>query len=209
MAPELVRMDIADLIDGADADAGVIAAVEFEERQHAFGALGIFLSHLQIQIDPVSMVAYGKHLYRLAAPVQIEVPDLPTAFATGRVDVMITSASTGVQSKAEEYLTHYYDTQAWLPRNVVFMNKKTYDALSADQRKAVTAAAKVAEERGWKASIEEMTIKTAALKKAGIKVQPPSPALRDGLRKIGKTLSDDWVKSAGADGKAMLDAYAK
>jgi len=144
-----------------------------------------------------------------AAPVQIEVPDLPTAFATGRVDVMITSASTGVQSKAEEYLTHYYDTQAWLPRNVVFMNKKTYDALSADQRKAVTAAAKVAEERGWKASIEEMTIKTAALKKAGIKVQPPSPALRDGLRKIGKTLSDDWVKSAGADGKAMLDAYAK
>ena len=39
-----------------------------------------------------------------AVPTQIEVPDLPTAFATGRVDVMITSASTGVDTKAQDYL---------------------------------------------------------------------------------------------------------
>ena len=38
----------------------------------------------------------------------------------------------------------------------------------------MTDAAKVAEERGWKLSIEEMTIKTKALKDAGIKVLPPS-----------------------------------
>jgi TRAP-type C4-dicarboxylate transport system substrate-binding protein len=41
-----------------------------------------------------------------ALPTQIEVPDLPTAFASGRVDVMMTSASSGVQSKSEQYLTH-------------------------------------------------------------------------------------------------------
>jgi TRAP-type C4-dicarboxylate transport system substrate-binding protein len=35
-----------------------------------------------------------------AIPTQIEVPDLATAFATGRVDVMITSAATGVDTKA-------------------------------------------------------------------------------------------------------------
>ena len=157
---------------------------------------------------------YNAMIGRIAAlagaiPTQIEVPDLPTAFATGRVDVMITSASTGVDTKAQDYLTHYMDTQAWLPRNIVFVNKEAFDKLSAAEKKAVLDAAKVAEERGWKMSIEEMTIKTNALKAAGIKVVPPSPQLKAGLAKIGATITAEWEKSAGADGAAMLAAYRK
>lgn len=144
-----------------------------------------------------------------AVPTQIEVPDLPTAFATGRVDVMITSASTGVDTKSQDYLTHYYDTEAWLPRNIVFVNKEAFDKLSAAEKKAVTDAAKVAEDRGWKASIEEKQIKTQALKDAKIIVQPPSPKLKEGLSKIGETIAVEWAKSAGADGEAMLSAYKK
>lgn len=144
-----------------------------------------------------------------AIPTQIEVPDLPTAFATGRVDVMITSASTGVDTKAQDYLTHYIDTQAWLPRNIVFVNKAAFDKLKPNEQKALLDAAKVAEERGWKASEEEMAIKTKALKDAKIIVLPPSPELKAGLTKIGETIAAEWAKSAGADGKAMLDAYKK
>ncbi len=144
-----------------------------------------------------------------AQPTQIEVPDLPDAFASGRVDVMITSASSGVQSKAEQYLTHYIDTQAWLPRNMVFVNKAAFDALSAAERKAVTEAAKVAEERGWELSVAEMTTKTKALKDAGIIVLPPSGELKSGLAKIGATIAGEWAASAGADGQAMLAAYRK
>lgn len=157
---------------------------------------------------------YNAMIGRIAAlagaiPTQIEVPDLPTAFATGRVDVMITSASTGVDTKSQDYLTHYIDTQAWLPRNIVIVNKAAFDKLSAAEKKAVTDAAKAAEDRGWKLSIEEMTIKTKALKDAGIKVMPPSPELKAGLAKIGSTIASEWEKSAGADGAAMLAAYKK
>ena len=144
-----------------------------------------------------------------AVPTQIEVPDLPTAFATGRVDVMITSASTGVDTKSQDYLTHYIDTQAWLPRNIVIVNKAAFDKLSDAEKKAVTEAAKIAEERGWKLSIEEMTIKTKALKDAGIIVLPPSPELKTGLAKIGSAIAYEWEKSAGPDGAAMLAAYRK
>jgi TRAP-type C4-dicarboxylate transport system substrate-binding protein len=144
-----------------------------------------------------------------AIPTQIEVPDLATAFATGRVDVMITSASTGVDTKAEDYLTHYHDTQAWLPRNIVFVNKAAYDKLTDAEKKAVQAAAKAAEDRGWKASEEEMTIKTNALRAAKIIVLPPSDALKAGLTKIGDTIATEWAAAAGADGKAMIDAYKK
>lgn len=157
---------------------------------------------------------YNAMIGRIAAlagsvPTQIEVPDLPTAFATGRVDVMITSASTGVDTKAQDYLTHYIDTQAWLPRNIVIVNKDAFDKLLAAEKKALTDSAKVAEERGWKLSVGEMTIKTNALKAAGIKVLPPTPELKAGLAKIGTTIASEWEKSAGADGAAMLATYRK
>ena len=157
---------------------------------------------------------YNAMIGRIAAlagsvQTQIEVPDLPTAFATGRVDVMITSASTGVDTKSQDYLTHYIDTQAWLSRNIVIVNKDAFDKLSAAEKKALTEAAKVAEDRGWKLSIEEMTVKTQALKDAGIKVLPPTPELKSGLSKIGDTIASEWEKSAGADGAAMLAAYRK
>ena len=144
-----------------------------------------------------------------AQPTQIEVPDLPAAFASGRVDVMITSASSGVQTKAEEYLTHYMDTQAWLPRNMVFANKDAFDHLSVAEKTALVGAAKVAEERGWKLSVEEMTTKTKALKDAGIVVLAPSPQLKSGLAKIGDTIAKEWAASAGGDGETILAAYKK
>jgi TRAP-type C4-dicarboxylate transport system substrate-binding protein len=137
------------------------------------------------------------------------VPDLPTAFATGRVDVMITSASTGVDTKAEDYLTHYNDIEAWLPRNMVFVNKAAFDKLTDAQKKAVLEQSKIAEERGWQASIEEKRIKTDALRAAKIIVQSPSPELKAGLSKIGDAITAEWAASAGAEGKAILDAYKK
>jgi TRAP-type C4-dicarboxylate transport system substrate-binding protein len=157
---------------------------------------------------------YNAMIGRIAAlagaiPTQIEVPDLPTAFATGRVDVMITSASTGVDTKAQDYLTDYIDTQAWQPRNIVFVNKAAFDKLPAAEQKAVMDAAKAAEERGWKLSIEEKQIKTDALKAAGIKVSEPTAELKEGLAKIGTTITAEWEKSAGEDGAAMLAAYRK
>ena len=157
---------------------------------------------------------YNAMIGRIAAlagaiPTQIEVPDLPTAFATGRVDVMITSASTGVDTKSQDYLTNYIDTQAWLPRNIVFVNKAAFDKLTPAQQKAVTDAAKAAETRGWKMSVEEMTIKTKALKAAGIKVTEPTPELKAGFAKIGDTIAGEWAKAAGADGAAMLAAFRK
>ncbi|HEX2216837.1 MAG TPA: TRAP transporter substrate-binding protein [Xanthobacteraceae bacterium] len=144
-----------------------------------------------------------------AIPTQIEVPDIPTAFSTGRVEAMITSPSTGVDSKAWDFLTHYHDTQAWLPRNMVIVNKAAFDGLTAEQKKAVTDAAKTAEERGWKASSEETAIKTKTLADNGITVVKPSETLKKGFSEIGAKIAAEWEQTAGPDGKAMLQEYRK
>lgn len=162
----------------------------------------------------VKFRAYNKATERLAqlagaVPTQIEVPDIPQAFATGRVDAMITSPSTGVNSKVWDFLTHYYDTQAWLPKNIVVVNKDAFNALDKEVQQAVLDAAKAAEERGWQMSQEETAKQTAVLKEHGVKVNAPSEALAQSMRKIGETMTQEWLESAGADGKAVLEAYRK
>jgi TRAP-type C4-dicarboxylate transport system substrate-binding protein len=144
-----------------------------------------------------------------AIPTQVEVPDIPTAFSTGRVESMITSPATGVDSKAWDFLTHFHDTQAWLPRNMVIVNKAAFDALPAAQKQALMAAASAAEGRGWKASHEENLEKMQILKDHKITVVAPSEALKKGFAEIGGKIASEWEATAGADGKAMLAAYRK
>jgi len=144
-----------------------------------------------------------------AVPTQIEAADIAQAFATGRVEAMITSSSTGVNSKVWDFLGFYYDTEAWLPKNVVVMNKSVFEGLEPAQRDAILAAAAAAEARGWAMSQEENATQKKTLADNGVQVLAPSDALRDGLLAIGKTMSDEWKEKAGGPGQAILDAYGK
>ncbi len=144
-----------------------------------------------------------------AVPTQIEVPDLPQAFSTGRVEAMITSASTGAGAKAWDFVDHYYDVQAWLPKNIIVVNKRAFQRLDEATQKAVLDAASKAEARGWEMSQAEMLEKNAMLKENGMNVQPPGDELRAGLAKIGEQMTEEWVEQAGEDGKAILEAYRK
>jgi TRAP-type C4-dicarboxylate transport system substrate-binding protein len=140
-------------------------------------------------------------------PTQIEVPDIPQAFATGRVDAMITSPSTGAESKSWDYLSHYYHIQAWLPKNLTVVNKRAFQRLDKDSQQAVLDAAKKAEERGWTMSMAETDAKLKILRDNKMAVNDPNDALRKGLQKIGEQMTAEWLKSAGADGEAILKTY--
>lgn len=144
-----------------------------------------------------------------AQSVTVQAAELPQALATGVVNAFMTSGATGVDSKVWETMTHYYDTQAWIPKNVVFVNKAAFDALPAAQKEALAKAAAAAEERGWKMAETATQSSIATLKERGMKVMEPSPALREGLKKIGDQLTQDWIKRAGQDGQAVIDAYRK
>jgi TRAP-type C4-dicarboxylate transport system substrate-binding protein len=52
-------------------------------------------------------------------------------------------------------MTHFYrDTQAWIPKNVTFVNRAAFDALDKPTQDAILKAAAVGEERGWKLAEE-------------------------------------------------------
>ena len=40
-----------------------------------------------------------------------------------------------------------------------------------------------------------------------MKIHKPSPKLEADMRQVGATMQADWLKLAGADGAAIVDAY--
>ena len=144
-----------------------------------------------------------------AQAVTVQAAELPQALATGVVNSFMSSGATGYDSKVWETLTYFYDTRAWIPKNVTFVNKAAFDALDKPTQEAVLKAAKVAEERGWKVWESKTEWYHEEIAKKGMKVLKPSKALEDGFKKIGEQLTADWLKKAGADGQAVVDAYKK
>jgi len=144
-----------------------------------------------------------------AQPVTIQAAELPQALATGVVNAFMTSGSTGYDSKAWETMTHFYDTQAWIPKNLTFVNKAAFEALDKPTQDAIMKAAAVAETRGWKMAEEKAAWYLDQLKANKMKVLPPSAELKAGLKKVGDQLTADWTKKAGAEGEAVIAAYEK
>jgi TRAP-type C4-dicarboxylate transport system substrate-binding protein len=144
-----------------------------------------------------------------AQAVTVQAAELPQALATGVVNAFMSSGATGYDSKVWETLTHFYDTRAWIPRNVTFINKAALDSLDKPTQEAVLKAAKVAEARGWKLWETKTEWYHDEIKKKGMKVVKPSPELAAGFKKIGEQLTADWLKRAGAEGQAVVEAYKK
>jgi TRAP-type C4-dicarboxylate transport system substrate-binding protein len=144
-----------------------------------------------------------------AQPVTVQAAELSQAMATGVVESYMSSGSTGVNSKTYEHLKYWYDTQAWLPKNAVIANKAAFDALDAATQAVVKKAAADAEVRGWAASKVENADSIAKLKAGGMNIVPPSAALKADMKKVGDTMLKEWLDKAGAEGKALVDAFHK
>jgi TRAP-type C4-dicarboxylate transport system substrate-binding protein len=121
----------------------------------------------------------------------------------------MTSGATGYDSKVWESMSYFYDTQAWLPKNVTFVNKAAYDQLDQPTQQSLLKVAAAAEARGWWRSQDRTKWYLEQLAANGIQVLPPSGILKTGLQKIGERLTGEWVLKAGADGRAVIDAYKR
>jgi len=144
-----------------------------------------------------------------ATPVTIQAAELPQALATGVVDSYMSSGSTGYDSKTFEHLKFWADTQAWLPKNAIIVNRAAFNALDKPTQDAILKAAAEAESRGWKLSEEKNGWYIEQLKKNGMTIYPPSPQLKADMKKVGDTMTSDWLAKAGAEGQAIVDAFRK
>ena len=143
-----------------------------------------------------------------AQPVTVQAAELSQAMATGVIESYMSSGSTGYDTKTYEHIKYWYDTQAWLPKNAVLVNKAAFDAL--DKPTQAGAAEGRRRRRGARlgAVARRRTPSTLdLLKKNGMNIVPPSPQLKADMKKVGDTMLKEWLEKAGPEGKALVDAY--
>ncbi|WP_428244097.1 TRAP transporter substrate-binding protein [Gynuella sp.] len=157
----------------------------------------------------IKMRAYSATTSRLAelleaSPTTVQTPEIPQAFSTGIIDAMITSPTTGVSSQAWDYTAYYLDSQAWIPKNMVFVNARAFARLPESVQTAVMEAATAAEARGWKMAKAETDTKTAELAKNGMTVYQPSAKFASDLAAIGQIMANEWAQEMGPKGQQIL-----
>ncbi len=140
-------------------------------------------------------------------PVTIEAAEISQAFATGVADSMISSGATGYDRKVWESLNYFYEVDAWLPRNYVFVNTDAWSGLDADTQAIFTACAATAEAEGLEASIAYTNFTLDGLREGGMTVEKASDEMVDGLKAVGETMTTEWLEASGGDGAAIVDAF--
>ena len=144
-----------------------------------------------------------------AQPVTVQAAEVSQAFATGVTESMMSSGSTGWDAKLHEHVKYWYDTQAWLPKNALLVNKAAFEALDAGTRQAVLKAAADAETRGWAAAQKANGETLDKLRAGGMQILPPSPQLRADMKKVGDVMLKEWLEKAGPEGQQLIDAFRK
>ena len=144
-----------------------------------------------------------------AQPVTVQAAELSQAMATGVIDSYMSSGATGYDTKTYEYIKFWTDTQAWLPKNAVLVNKGAFDALDKPAQAALLKAGADAEARGWALSKAKNAEYLELLKKNGMTIVAPSAQLTGDMKKVGDTMLKEWLDKAGPEGAAVVDAYKK
>ncbi len=160
----------------------------------------------------VKFRAYNAATSRLAelmgaVPTKIEAAEISQAFATGVAESMVSSGSTGYDRKIWEHVKYWYDVQAWLPKNMVIVNKEAWEGLDDATRGIVLGAASMAEQSGWAKARELSDWYKEQLAANGMEVGAPSDQLKADFIAIGETMTKEWLDRAGDAGKAVVDAY--
>jgi len=171
---------------------------------------------------PVNTVAdfKGKKLRIFSLPTQqmgealgfqatiLPFAEVPQAFATGLIDSMFTSAQTGLDTQAWDYVKYFTYTGTLHSKNALIVNERALRQLPADVRQIVLDAGKRATARGFEMSQAASIATMQQLRENGIDVSEQAPAsVQAALAKVGETMMADWRKTATPAQQKVLDAY--
>lgn len=140
-------------------------------------------------------------------PVSVEAAEISQAFATGVAESMVSSGATGYDRKVWESLSHFYEVDAWLPRNYIMVNSDVWNGTSEANQNVIKACGEIAEYAGtWRAK-EYTGFTMAGLAAGGMEVGRAGDQLMSDLKTVGETMTAEWLEAAGATGQAIVDAY--
>lgn len=139
-----------------------------------------------------------------ASPVNIQFAEVPQAFSTGVVNGMFSAGSNAQVAQMWDYTKYFYDLKAYYPRDLVGVNLSAWKKLSSENQAAIEKVAAEAEKLGWDTAIKLEEESLVVMRKHGMKAGAPDPELAAQFQAIGDRLTEDWLKNADPDSKAIV-----
>jgi TRAP-type C4-dicarboxylate transport system substrate-binding protein len=138
-------------------------------------------------------------------PQQLTNPDIVPALASGRVDAVMTSATTAAAQRYWEFLRHAYNTNHLWASNLMVVNLDAWRRLPAATRETIQGVARRLEPEFWNVSRAEHTTRAAELTANGMTVEDPPPALVQALRQATATMADEFIRANPAAGPIIAE----
>ncbi|GGG26572.1 C4-dicarboxylate ABC transporter substrate-binding protein [Caldovatus sediminis] len=142
-----------------------------------------------------------------ANPTLVQQAELAQAFATGIVQAMVTSAQTGVDTAAWDYVKVFTPAGFSMTKNAVIVRRRDFEAQPAALQQAIREAAERAEARGYRYSQEATESTQRTLAERGMTIGPVTPELRAQFQQVSRTMVDEWIARTGEDGRKLIEAY--
>lgn len=142
-----------------------------------------------------------------ASPIQMPWGEVIPALASGALNGVTTSSTSGVDGKFWEF-TGYFNQMNWQSApDVVSVNLDVWKGLSSANQKAIAEAAKRLEPTFRKVSQQEDQQAEALLKSKGIAVSYPTAAFSDELSKAATPIWKAFIQQAGPDAQVLIKQY--
>lgn len=161
---------------------------------------------MRIAVDHPLMTRFATYLE--ASPTETQAR-LSQAFSEKRIDGAFASMPVGVAESLWQSVPAFYDLALALPKSVLVFNRAAYQSLPAEAQTAVLNAMTAARNRGWQSSAVASNESIGVLRAKGMIVGMVPSEVAEPLKTIGVNMEREWLKRAGSDGQAMLDAYRR
>jgi TRAP-type C4-dicarboxylate transport system substrate-binding protein len=119
--------------------------------------------------------------------------ELIPALASGRVDGVATSATSGVDGKFWEFLKYIYPTNHTWGSNMVTINLDAWNKLTPEQQSAIEEVAARLEPEFWEVSRQGDVDSIKTLTENGMELVEISPELRAAMVERAQQLQADFV----------------
>ena len=139
--------------------------------------------------------------------VQLPWGEVVPSLAAGTIDAVTTSASSGVDGKFWEFLTHMYPTSHVWSSNMVSVNLDAWNALDEGQRQAIEAAARMLEPVFWQVSKAEDAAKSAILNERGVAMADVPAAMLADMQAATEPMLAEALVELGDEGRAIIDGF--
>jgi TRAP-type C4-dicarboxylate transport system substrate-binding protein len=132
--------------------------------------------------------------------------ELIPALASGRVDGVATSATSGVDGKFWEFLKYIYPTNHTWGSNMVTVNLDTWNAIPAEEQAAIEKVAAELEPKFWNVSRQGDVDSIKTMTDNGMELVEISPELRDQMKERAAALQEAFFERV-PDAKPLVEKF--